>query len=48
MYPELRDKIALVTGAGRAGGLGAAIGMRLAEEGAKEIIHDLGERRALQ
>lgn len=45
MYPELRDKVALVTGAGRAGGLGAAIAMRLAQEGAKVIIHDLGERR---
>lgn len=45
MYPELRDKVALVTGAGRAGGLGAAIATRLAEEGTKVIIHDLGERR---
>lgn len=45
MYPELKGKVAIVTGAGREGGLGAAIAQRLASEGASVIIHDLGDRR---
>lgn len=44
MYPELQGKVAIVTGAGRAGGLGAAIAARLADEGAHVVIHDLGDR----
>jgi NAD(P)-dependent dehydrogenase (short-subunit alcohol dehydrogenase family) len=41
-YPELAGKVALVTGAGRVHGLGAAMARRLAEEGCKLLIHDLG------
>jgi NAD(P)-dependent dehydrogenase (short-subunit alcohol dehydrogenase family) len=37
-YPELRGKVAIVTGAGRRGGLGAAIAVRLAAEGAKVVV----------
>ena len=42
MYPDLKGKVAIVTGAGRAQGLGAAIVHRLAREGARLVIHDLG------
>lgn len=42
MYPELRGKVAVITGAGRRGGLGAAIAKRLASEGARIVLHDLG------
>ena len=41
-YPELQGKVAIVTGAGRRGGLGAAIAMRLAAEGAHVVVADLG------
>ena len=40
-YPELSGKVAIVTGAGRPGGLGAAIAQRLAQEGAKVVVADL-------
>jgi NAD(P)-dependent dehydrogenase (short-subunit alcohol dehydrogenase family) len=40
MY-NLKDKVAVVTGAGRKGGIGAAIGMRLAREGADVVIGDI-------
>jgi len=46
MYPDLKDKVALVTGAGRRGGLGAAIVRRLAADGAKVMIHDIGQANA--
>jgi meso-butanediol dehydrogenase/(S,S)-butanediol dehydrogenase/diacetyl reductase len=39
---RLAGKVALVTGAGRAGGLGRAIAARLAAEGAAVVIHDRG------
>ena len=42
MYPELQGKVAIVTGAGRRGGLGAAIAQRLAAEGARVVVADLG------
>lgn len=45
MYPELEGKVALITGAGRKGGLGAAIAQRLGNEGARIIVHDLGNRK---
>ncbi len=41
-YPELAGKVAIVTGAGREGGLGEAIAKRLAQEGARVLLHDLG------
>ncbi len=41
-YPELAGKVAVVTGAGRIHGLGAAMARRLALEGCKVVIHDLG------
>ncbi len=40
MGDRLKDKIAVVTGAGR--GVGRAIALLLAEEGAKVVINDLG------
>ncbi len=44
-YPELAGKVALVTGAGRAKGLGEAMARRLAAEGAKVVITDIGHAR---
>ena len=40
MY-ELDGKVAIVTGAGRRGGIGAAIAMRLAREGANVVVGDI-------
>jgi len=42
-YPELAGKVAVVTGAGRLHGLGAAMARRLAAEGCRLVIHDLGQ-----
>jgi meso-butanediol dehydrogenase/(S,S)-butanediol dehydrogenase/diacetyl reductase len=42
VYPELQGKVAVITGSGRRGGLGAAIARRLASEGARIVLHDLG------
>ncbi len=42
MYPDLSGKVAIVTGAGRQNGLGAAMARRLAAEGCKVVIADLG------
>jgi NAD(P)-dependent dehydrogenase (short-subunit alcohol dehydrogenase family) len=38
---DLGGKVAIVTGAGRQGGIGAAIGMRLAREGADVVVGDI-------
>ena len=38
MYPELTGKVAIVTGAGRRGGLGAAMALGLASEGARVVV----------
>lgn len=45
MYPDIKGKVAIVTGAGRKGGLGAAIASRLGREGASVVVHDLGKQR---
>lgn len=42
MYPELGGKVAVVTGAGRRGGLGAAMALRLASEGVRVVVADIG------
>jgi meso-butanediol dehydrogenase/(S,S)-butanediol dehydrogenase/diacetyl reductase len=42
MYPDLRGKVAIITGAGRKAGLGAAMARRLAAEGCKVVVSDLG------
>lgn len=45
MYDDLKGKIALVTGSGRAGGLGFAIAERLATEGCSVMLHDVAAER---
>lgn len=44
MYQDLDGKVAIVTGAGRPKGLGEAIARRLATEGVRLVLHDLGRR----
>jgi NAD(P)-dependent dehydrogenase (short-subunit alcohol dehydrogenase family) len=41
IYPDLHGKVAVITGAGRKAGLGAAMALRLAEEGCRIVISDL-------
>jgi len=41
-YPDLVGKVAIVTGSGRPAGLGQAMARRLAAEGCRIVIHDLG------
>ena len=38
---NLQNKVALITGAGRPGGIGAAVAKRLAQDGAHVVIGDL-------
>jgi NAD(P)-dependent dehydrogenase (short-subunit alcohol dehydrogenase family) len=40
---KFRGKTAVVTGAGRAGGIGQGIAERLASQGARIVLHDLGK-----
>jgi NAD(P)-dependent dehydrogenase (short-subunit alcohol dehydrogenase family) len=40
MY-DLKDKVAIVTGAGRKGGIGAAVARRLARDGAHVVVGDI-------
>ena len=48
MYPELAGKVAVVTGAGRRGGLGAAMAVRLASEGVRVVVADNGSSDDMQ
>ena len=41
MYPDLKGKTALVTGAGKKSGIGYAIAQKLADSGANVVIADL-------
>ena len=43
MYPDLDGKVAIVTGAGRRKGLGEGIARKLAEDGVRLVLHDLGK-----
>ena len=43
MYPELKGKVVVVTGSGRSEGLGAAMARRLAQEGCRIVISDIGQ-----
>jgi len=45
MYPELSGKVAIVTGAGRRKGLGEAMARRLATEGCRVVLSDIGHAR---
>lgn len=47
-YPELKGKVALITGAGRAGGLGEGIARRLAVEGCRVVVTDIGHVRGAE
>jgi meso-butanediol dehydrogenase/(S,S)-butanediol dehydrogenase/diacetyl reductase len=47
-YTELKGKVALVTGAGRRKGLGEAIARRLATEGCKVVVTDIGHAKGKQ
>jgi meso-butanediol dehydrogenase/(S,S)-butanediol dehydrogenase/diacetyl reductase len=42
MYPDLQGKVAIVTGSGRPRGLGEAMVKRLAAEGCRVVVSDLG------
>ena len=44
-YPELKGKVAVITGAGRHKGLGEAMAKRLAAEGCKVVITDIGREQ---
>ena len=43
MYNDLAGKVAVVTGVGRPRGIGRATALRLAQEGAKLVLADLGK-----
>jgi len=43
MYPELKGRTAIITGSGRRAGLGAAMALRLAQEGVNIVLADIGE-----
>jgi NAD(P)-dependent dehydrogenase (short-subunit alcohol dehydrogenase family) len=42
MYPDLKGKTAIVTGAGKKTGIGYAIAAKLAASGANIVVADLG------
>jgi meso-butanediol dehydrogenase/(S,S)-butanediol dehydrogenase/diacetyl reductase len=41
-YPELKGRVAVITGAGRRKGLGEAMARRLVEEGCRVVLADIG------
>jgi meso-butanediol dehydrogenase/(S,S)-butanediol dehydrogenase/diacetyl reductase len=45
MYPDLEGKVAIITGSGRRDGLGEAMAQRLAAEGVKIVLHDIGRTK---
>ena len=47
-YPDLKGKVAIVTGSGRAKGLGEAMVRRLAAEGCCVVVSDIGAPRGAQ
>jgi len=48
IYPDLRGKVACITGAGRRNGLGEAMARRLAAEGCSVVLSDLGTARGAE
>ncbi len=45
VYPDLAGKVAIVTGSGRRKGLGEAMAKRLAAEGCRVVVSDIGAAR---
>ncbi len=45
MYADLKDKVVIVTGSGRPQGLGEAMAKRMAAEGCKVVVSDIGVAR---
>jgi meso-butanediol dehydrogenase/(S,S)-butanediol dehydrogenase/diacetyl reductase len=48
VYTDLKGKVAIVTGSGRAKGLGEAMAKRLAAEGCRVVVSDIGAPRGEQ
>ncbi len=48
VYADLDGKVAIVTGSGRAKGLGEAMARRLAGEGCRVVVSDIGSARGAQ
>lgn len=48
MYPDLAGKVAIVTGSGREAGLGEAMARRLAAEGCRVVVSDIGAARGAE
>jgi meso-butanediol dehydrogenase/(S,S)-butanediol dehydrogenase/diacetyl reductase len=48
MYTDLAGKVAIVTGSGRAKGLGEAMARRLAAEGCRVVLSDIGTARGAE
>ena len=48
VYPDLAGKVAIVTGSGRRKGLGEAMAKRLAAEGCRVVVSDIGAARGAE
>ena len=48
MFADLKGKVALITGAGRKNGLGEAIALRLAAEGCRVVVTDIGAAKGVE